>query len=103
MPLNPNDAPAHISTSFRHPENLEGIESRITVPELFDLQAKANPNYPLFTFSDGDKREFITYASVNRAIDRAARYTLAGFDHYDSTVEASAKPPTVAILARAGE
>ncbi|KAH9848670.1 acetyl-CoA synthetase-like protein [Lenzites betulinus] len=101
MPLNPNDAPAHISTSFCHPENLEGIESRITVPELFDLQAKANPNYPLFTFSDGDKREFITYASVNRAIDRAARYTLAGFDHYDSTVEASAKPPTVAILARA--
>ncbi|KAI0822423.1 acetyl-CoA synthetase-like protein [Trametes gibbosa] len=101
MPLKPSEVPANISTEYHHPQPLEGLEYRYTIPELYDQQAKKNPNYPLFVFSDGGKREFITYASVNSAIDRAARYIIAGFDSPQNAPEDGAQQQTVAILARA--
>ncbi|OSD01062.1 acetyl-CoA synthetase-like protein [Trametes coccinea BRFM310] len=77
MPLTPADVPSHISTEFRQPLE-EFKQGKIVVPQLYEWHAKENPNYPLFTYYDGEKPEYITYATANRAIDRAARYIASG-------------------------
>ncbi|KAI0631526.1 acetyl-CoA synthetase-like protein [Trametes polyzona] len=97
MPLTPADVPSHISTEFRPP--LELVEKGAAVPELYSWNAKENPNYPLFTYQDGDKVEFITYSAANRAMDRAARYVLAGLNSDGTAPKAGENPPIVAIFA----
>ncbi|KAI0739414.1 acetyl-CoA synthetase-like protein [Daedaleopsis nitida] len=75
MPLNPTDVPPHITTEFRAP--LELLKrTDLVVSQIYEWNARENPNYPLFVYQDkdGDKLEYITYAIANRAIDRAARY-----------------------------
>ena len=66
--------PPHIDLHFRAPDELLHKKSAV-IPQLYDWHAKENPNYPLFVYHDGDKLEYITYSTVNRAIERAARYT----------------------------
>lgn len=101
MPLTPADVPSHIATEFKRPLHL--VEQGAALSELYSWHARENPNYPLFTYQDGDKVEFITHASANRAMDRAARYVLYNVESGGSPVQASTKPPTVAIFANAGE
>ncbi|KAL7284715.1 hypothetical protein ACG7TL_002021 [Trametes sanguinea] len=93
MPLDPADVPSHIATTFSAPLDL--LKSGVAVPHLYDWQAKENPNYPIFTYHDGDKLEYITYASANKAIDRAARYIASGLSSQDEGMA----PPVIAILA----
>ncbi|KAI9060104.1 acetyl-CoA synthetase-like protein [Trametes sanguinea] len=94
MPLDPADVPSYISTEFRQPlEELK--QGNIVAPQLYEWHAKENPNYPLFTYYDGEKPEYITYATANRAIDRAARYIASGLGPlYETTPR-----PIVALFA----
>ena len=72
----------------------------LVVPQLYDWNAKTNPNYPLFLFHDDEKRQYITYSSANEAISRAARYTLSSVGPHD---DAPQKPRRViAMLANTG-
>ncbi|KAI0332192.1 acetyl-CoA synthetase-like protein [Cubamyces sp. BRFM 1775] len=96
MPLGAADVPSHITTDFRSPKEL--VAQGITAPELYDWHAKENPNYPLFTYHDGDKHEYITYAMANLAIDRAARYVTSCVSQ---TPKRDEERPTVAIFANA--
>ncbi|CDO77413.1 hypothetical protein BN946_scf184857.g20 [Trametes cinnabarina] len=95
MPLNPADVPPHISTEFRAPLDL--LNKGVAAPVLYDWHAKENPDYPLFTYYDGNKPEFITYATANRAIDRAARYVTSGFGGHNADMPR----PIVAVFAHA--
>lgn len=101
MPLTPADVPSHITTEFNRPLHL--VKQGAALPELYSWHAQENPNYPLFTYQDGDRVEFITHAVANRAMDRAARYVLSSLESGGSSVQVSTKPPTVAIFANAGE
>lgn len=101
MPLTPADVPSHIATEFRRPLDL--VEKGATVPDLYTWNAQENANYPLFTYQDGDKVEFITYAAANRAMERAARYIVSGLDSREGSAQATANQPTMAIFASAGE
>ncbi|OSD00953.1 acetyl-CoA synthetase-like protein [Trametes coccinea BRFM310] len=89
------DIPSYISTEFRAP--LDALMRGAAVPELYDWHAKENPDYPLFTYCDDGKPEFITYAAANRAIDRAARYAASDMCHRT----AEAPYPTIAVFAHA--
>ncbi|KAI0350281.1 acetyl-CoA synthetase-like protein [Trametes cingulata] len=100
MPLTPADVPAHISTEFRAPP-AELLANGITLPELYGWHARENATYPLFTYHDGTKSEFVTYSTANRAIDRTARYVLSGLGRHARAPERGTKPPTVAIFANA--
>ncbi|KAI0773189.1 acetyl-CoA synthetase-like protein [Trametes elegans] len=94
MPLNPADVPPHITTSFHYPLDL--VKAGTTIPDLYDWCAKRNPNYPLFTYRDGGKSEYITYATAYNAIDRAARYILSNLNRGAVVRETQ---PTIAIFA----
>ncbi|KAH9903318.1 acetyl-CoA synthetase-like protein [Cubamyces lactineus] len=96
MPFEATDLPPHVTADFRAPKEL--LAKGTTAPELYDWHAKGNPNYPLFTYDDGGKHEYITYAIANLAIDRAARYvsSFAGHPPKDD-----ADRPTVAVFANA--
>ncbi|KAI9064759.1 acetyl-CoA synthetase-like protein [Trametes sanguinea] len=95
MPIDPAEVPSHIATQFSAP--LELLKAGAAVPHLYDWQAKENPNYPLFTYHDGDQLKYITYASANSAIDRAARYILSGLSHRDG----DGTPPVIAVFVNA--
>ncbi|KAI0672433.1 acetyl-CoA synthetase-like protein [Trametes maxima] len=99
MPLDPADVPPHVTTEFRAPLDL--VDKGLTIPELYDVHAKSNPNYPLFVYHDGEQRQFITYAAANPAIDRAARYIASGLGPRADVTNPNAKLPIVAILANA--
>ncbi|KAI0634096.1 acetyl-CoA synthetase-like protein [Trametes polyzona] len=99
MPLTPEQVPSHIETTFCRPIAL--LEKGTTVPELYDWHARENPNFPLFVYNNGDEREFVTYASANQAMDRAARYIISGVPPLDHSARSSGKPTVIAILARA--
>ncbi|KAI0370655.1 acetyl-CoA synthetase-like protein [Pilatotrama ljubarskyi] len=76
MPLNAKDLPAHATAAFRPPRELIERDD-VALPQLYDWNAKQNPDYPLFSYHDGEELRYITYSSVNRAIDRAARFILS--------------------------
>ncbi|OSD00551.1 acetyl-CoA synthetase-like protein [Trametes coccinea BRFM310] len=95
MPLTPADVPPHIVTEFRAPSDL--LKEGVAPSKLYDWHATENPNYPLFTYQDGDVVQFITYSVANRAINRAAHYIAASVGARDATVER----PIVAVLANA--
>ncbi|OSD00523.1 acetyl-CoA synthetase-like protein [Trametes coccinea BRFM310] len=95
MPLTHADVPSNISTEFRAPFDL--LKQDVALPQIYDWHAKENPNYPLFTYHDGEKPQYITYAAANRAIDRAARYVASAL----GPRKADAPPPTVAVFANA--
>ena len=98
MPLNATDLPPHITADFHAPKEL--LAQGTTAPELYDWHAKENPDYPLFTYHDGGKHEYITYAVANLAIDRAARYISSCVGH---APKGDVDRPTVAVLANTGQ
>ena len=83
-----------MSVDYHSPRAL--IESGpITIPELFEWNARENSDYPLFRYPNGDGAlKTITYAEAIRAIRRVARHILA--------LVGSAERCTVAILANTG-
>ncbi|KAI8995249.1 acetyl-CoA synthetase-like protein [Trametes punicea] len=100
MPLSSTDVPPHITTEFRPPVELLGKEIH-ALPEFYKWNAEHNPNYPLFTYHDGAKREYITYSVVGRAIDRAARYVLSSLGPRRTRAESGGIRPTIALFANA--
>ncbi|PIL34315.1 hypothetical protein GSI_03090 [Ganoderma sinense ZZ0214-1] len=82
-----------MSVDYRSPRAL--IESgAITIPELFEWNARENPDYPLFRYPDNDGAlKTITYAEAIRAIRLVARHILA--------LVGSAERCAVALLANA--
>ncbi|OSC98632.1 acetyl-CoA synthetase-like protein [Trametes coccinea BRFM310] len=100
MPLSPADIPSHITSEFKPP--LELLAGDVpSLPDIYRWNAKNNPNYPLFTYHDGVKREFITYAIADKAIDRVARYIVSALGPYRASAEPVTPPPTVALFANA--
>ncbi|PIL34373.1 hypothetical protein GSI_03148 [Ganoderma sinense ZZ0214-1] len=75
MPLTAHELPSHVSSDFCVPHDLLEREDT-TLSQLYDWNAKENPNYPLFLYHDPTtaKVEFITYSTANEAINRSARY-----------------------------
>ena len=99
MPLDHSRLPSNVSTEFRVPSELIARDD-VAIPEYYAWQAKANPNYPLFVYQDGDQLGYVTYAQANRAMDRVARYVT-------SVVQSSKRGhggerPVVALFANAG-
>ncbi|KAH9895845.1 acetyl-CoA synthetase-like protein [Cubamyces lactineus] len=101
MPLSPADVPPHISTEFRRPLDYLKSEVTIALPHIYEWHAANNPNYPLFTYHDGERQEFITYSVANKAMDRAARYVASTLGSRRTSAEPGAPLPTVAIFANA--
>ena len=95
MPFN---VTSHISWDFHTPKELLKTAD-VTVSQLYEWNAKENPNYPLFVYHDGTKLEYVTYSAANRAIDRVARYiaTNVGLSGADRSL-----PRVVALFANAG-
>ena len=89
---------AHITFDFHPPD--DDVLKDLIVPQLYDWNARENPNYPLFVFHDGERRQYITYSTANKAIDRAARYALSVTGSCAGILGKS--PVTIGILAHAG-
>ena len=99
MPLHSAKLPAHIASSFQPPKELLARKDTV-IPQLYDWQAKVNPNYPVFVYEDDQQLKYITYGMAKRAIDRAARFVLSRVGSIGK--EADSNPPVVAIFANAG-
>ncbi|KAI0647275.1 acetyl-CoA synthetase-like protein [Trametes meyenii] len=103
MPLNPIDVPSHISHEFRPP--LELVKRVVPLTELYDWHARENPHYPLFTYHDGEKLQYITYSTANRAIYFVARYVMRcvsqSLNLSGGSATTSRTLPVVAIFANA--
>ncbi|KAI0755845.1 acetyl-CoA synthetase-like protein [Fomes fomentarius] len=97
MPLS-NTLPARITSDFLASEELVKRDD-IAIPQFYEFHDKHNPNYPIFLYHDGKELKYITYATANRAIDRAARYigSKVGVNHK----HAGNDKPVVGILANA--
>lgn len=93
------------SKTFKNP----GLDTTLTIPELFEFHAKNSPEHPVFVYTDDDLQQHtIRFPEVYRAIRKAA--TIAS-SHYDRQADYYAKaqvgkspnePPVVGILATAG-
>ena len=83
-----------MSVDYRSPRAL--IEAGpVTIPELFEWNARQNPDYPLFRFPNNDGAlKTITYAAAIKAIRHVARHILA--------LVRSTERCAVALLANAG-
>ena len=66
-------APASVGPKHRSPRDLSQHEN-LTVPQVFEWNAKENPDLHLFRYHDGLKLNTITNAQAIRAIRRVARY-----------------------------
>ena len=100
MPLLPQDLPAHLCPNFHVPKKLLKSQD-ITLSQLYQWNAKENPDYPLFVYHDpvNAKLEYVTYAAANKAIDRAARF----FTHTIARESAARTgSPVIGILANSG-
>ncbi|TBU23410.1 acetyl-CoA synthetase-like protein [Dichomitus squalens] len=97
MPLTAHDLPPRISSEFRIPEDLIRRDDT-ALPQLYDWNAKENPNYPLFLYHDPAtaQNEYITYSTANEAINRAARYITHSIGREPNAPTGS---PVVGILA----
>ena len=72
----------------------------LVVTQLYEWNARMNPNYPLFLYHDGEGRRYITYSSAEVAIARAARYILRTVKLHTDILETPR--PVVGILANTG-
>ena len=66
----------------------------VTLPELFEWNARENPDLPLFRFHDGEQLNDITYAQAIRGIRRAAR---------DLSSRVGTNPRCIGVIANTGE
>ena len=90
----------HITFEFRAPGDDVLKNPALVITELYDWNAQNNPNYPIFVFHDGQKRQYITYSSANEAINRAARYACSSVGSPGGTPGQPRR--LVAVLANTG-
>ena len=72
----------------------------LVVTQLYEWNAKMNPNYPLFLYHDGEERRYITYSSAEVAVTRAARYVFRSVNPHGDVLETLR--PVIGILANTG-
>ena len=92
---------ADISLEFHPPTDITQKWTDLVITDLYDYNAKHNPNYPLFLFHDGQEKKYVTWSTTTKGITRAARYAI-------SCVGPHSKEPgkprrTVAIIANTGK
>ncbi|TBU41001.1 acetyl-CoA synthetase-like protein [Dichomitus squalens] len=75
-------------STYQSPRSLL-MSGVLTLPELYEWQARENPDYPYFRFNDGRKSNDISFLQTACAIRQAARYVWSQV----------ATPRRVAILA----
>ncbi|KAI0350279.1 acetyl-CoA synthetase-like protein [Trametes cingulata] len=97
MPLKAEDLPPQVTAAFRPPRELIERDD-VALPQLYDWNAKENPDYPLFSYHDGQELRYVTYSSVNRAIDHAGLLVLSWLS---STDFQEGHQPVVALFADA--
>ena len=86
-----------------------GLDTNLTIPELFEFHAKHSPEHPVFIYADDDQNEHvIRFPEVWRAIRKSATLSSA---HYSRMAKYYAEaqvgkseddPPVIGILATAG-
>ena len=93
------------STTFTNP----GIDTTLTIPQLFEFHAKHSPKHPVFVYADDDQKEHvICFPEVYRAIRKAATLSSAHYnrlsDYYTQAQvgKSENEPPVIGILATAG-
>lgn len=93
------------STTFTSP----GVDTTLTIPELFEFHAKHSPQHPVFVYADDEQKEHvIRFPEVYRAIRKAATISSAHYnrlsDYYAEAQSGKSEnePPVIGILATAG-
>ena len=93
------------SKTFTNP----GLNTTLTIPQLFEFHAKHSPEHAVFVYADDDEQQrFIRYPEQYRAIRKAATIVSAHYNrikgYYDSAQAGKSpnEPPVVGILATAG-
>ncbi|KAI0350560.1 acetyl-CoA synthetase-like protein [Trametes cingulata] len=85
-----------------------GIDSTLTIPELFEHHAKNSPEHPVFVYADDERREHVVrFPEVYRAIRKAATISAGHYermaDYYANAQQGKSEndPPIIGILATA--
>ena len=91
---------ADISLEFHPPTELTQKWRDLVVTDLYDYNAKHNPNYPLFLFHDGQEKKYLTWSTADKGITRAARYAVSCVGPH--TNESGKPRRTVAMIANSG-
>ena len=93
------------SKTFKNP----GLDTTLTIPELFEFHAKNSPEHAVFVYADDDHQQrFLRYPEVYRGIRKAATLAsahynrLAGYYAQGQAGKSSNEPPAIGILATAG-
>ena len=86
-----------------------GIDTTLTIPELFEFHAKHSPQHPVFVYADDDEKEHVIhFPEVYHAIRKAATISSAHYnrlsDYYEQAQvgKSEDEPPVIGILATAG-
>ena len=86
-----------------------GLDTNLTLPELFEFHAKHSAEHPVFVYADDEQKEHvIRFPEVYRAIRKAAtlvtpHYTrLADWYAISQEGKSDNDPPVIGILANAG-
>ncbi|KAJ3017077.1 hypothetical protein NUW54_g665 [Trametes sanguinea] len=86
-----------------------GLDTTLTVPELFKYHAENSPEHPVFVYMDDEKNEHIVrfpevYRGIRKAATIASRHYERMADYYAQAQQGKSEndPPIVGILATAG-
>ncbi|KAM5541012.1 hypothetical protein V8D89_005323 [Ganoderma adspersum] len=92
------------STTFTSP----GVDTTLTIPELFEFHAKHSAQHPVFVYADDEQKEHvIRFPEVYRGIRKAATISCAHYnrlsDYYAEAQSGKSEnePPVIGILATA--
>ena len=86
-----------------------GLDTNLTLPELFEFHAKHSSEHPVFVYADDDQKEHvINFPEVYRAIRKSATLVTPHYTRlaarYSKSQEGKSEndPPIIGILANAG-
>ena len=85
-----------------------GINTHLTIPEVFELQAQQSAHHPVFVYADDKKQKrYLNYPDVYRAIRKGATFAAPHLDSLLSDrarvhTDKDADHPVVGILATGG-
>ncbi|TFK88243.1 acetyl-CoA synthetase-like protein [Polyporus arcularius HHB13444] len=92
------------SKTFKPP----GLDTDLTLPQLFEFHAEHSPEHPVFVYADDEQREHvIRFPEVYRGIRKAATLVAPHYsrfaDRYAKSreVKSDGEPPVIGILANA--
>ena len=69
-------SPPSSASPWQSPRSL--VESgQVTLPQVFEWNAKHNPHHPVFVYHDGQKVNTVDFMQCTQGIRRAARYLRA--------------------------